>query len=814
MAAGASVKAAVNLGEQVNKVGVVFRGSEKDVLKWSESTAEALGLSSRQALEAAGTFGNMLVPMGFARDKAADMSKAMVGLAADMASFNNASPEDTLLALRAGLAGETEPLRRFGVFLNQARIEEEALALGISDGTTQLTAAQKAQATYAVILKDTADTQGDFGRTSESLANQQRIIRAQFEDAAAQLGTSLIPLFSKFAKGVSEATMFMREHETATKVLFGVLGVLGGTIVLVNAGMKIHNTMLTLGKVANALFTRSAVAKTAAEEAQTVATVAATRAHRALNLTLLANPIALTVAALAALGVVLVVAWRRSETFRNVVKAVFETVGAAVAGFAIFFTKTLPGAFTKVINWTKANWPKIATVIAGPFAPIVALATDAFGVRTKLINALKAIPSAALEIAKDIGKKIVDGIVGGITGLPGRLKGAVEGGLRSALGALNPFSTVEEGGARFIGMPLAKGTIGGWVFGSAELPQRMADTVRAAVERARQEVDRQRSVLGAAFGGLADKAGQIFDEVTNQHLTASEKKIAAIEQRRRREDMLQAVTDAKTRLAEARRSGDRSSIIQAEQALARAQEDIVLTKLQSQADRERKDYEVRRQLQKEAMQKRLEALQNQLAKEGATWQEAMARIAKTLRASGADFSNAGAVLGAAFAQAMRAAAAGVATGAVDVREAGIAGAADVQTARREDRARRKEEARRRRIRESIERENALRAKGGLPPIATAFAHGGAVMRGPVLGLLGETAASRPEIVAPEPVMAGVFRKEIASAFERLRPAAQERMPGTAGGGGDVTVNQYFTRQPDDPAAYLRQSAFAARTAFG
>ena len=63
--------------------------------------------------------GNMLVPMGIGRKKAAEMSKQLVELAADMASFNNASPEETLDALRSGLAGETEPLRKFGVFLNR-----------------------------------------------------------------------------------------------------------------------------------------------------------------------------------------------------------------------------------------------------------------------------------------------------------------------------------------------------------------------------------------------------------------------------------------------------------------------------------------------------------------------------------------------------------------------------------------------------------------------------------------------------------------------------------------------------------------------
>ena len=113
----------------------MFRGpGAKAVQAWSKTTATGIGISQRAALEAAGTFGNMLVPMGLGRKEAAGMSTRMVNLAGDMASFNNASPEETLEALRAGISGETEPLRRFGVRLSQARIEEQAMRMGLKKG--------------------------------------------------------------------------------------------------------------------------------------------------------------------------------------------------------------------------------------------------------------------------------------------------------------------------------------------------------------------------------------------------------------------------------------------------------------------------------------------------------------------------------------------------------------------------------------------------------------------------------------------------------------------------------------------------------
>ncbi|HLB03869.1 MAG TPA: hypothetical protein VJK66_02520 [Gaiellaceae bacterium] len=437
--------AASDLGEQVNKASVVFRGSEKDILAWGKTTASSLGISNRAALEATGTFGNMLVPMGIARKEAAGMSKVMVGLAADMASFNNASPEETLDALRAGIAGETEPLRRFGVFLNQDRIELEALSSGLVEADVnmlkvrqtqstlqkaieragevyrtsgkdsqeykdallaidaaevqvskaldgkvpKLTAAQKAQATYAIITKDTADAQGDFARTSDSVANQERIRAAVTEDSTAKLGKGLLPVMQTFNSVLTAGARFAGEHSTAVTILVGVFAALAVGVLAVNAGLALY---------------RAAV-------------VGATAAQWAWNTALSANPIGLVVIALAALAVGLVLAWQHSETFRSIVTGAFDAVRGAASAVLAFFRgawqavsglvsgpfgsivggardlfgvrSALVGAFEAVKSWLGDKWPEVATLLSGPFIPIVALATNAFGVRSALVGAFE-----------------------------------------------------------------------------------------------------------------------------------------------------------------------------------------------------------------------------------------------------------------------------------------------------------------------------------------------------------------------------------------------------------------------------------------
>jgi hypothetical protein len=201
IAAGAGVVAglkdaiggASDLAESTSKANVVFGDASASVLRFADDAATGMGQAQAQALEAAGTFGNLLRSVGLSEKQAADFSTTMVGLASDLASFNNTSVDDALVALRAGLVGETEPLKRFGVNLNDATLKAEALKLGLSDGKSVLDANTKAQAAYSLIMKQTVLAQGDFARTSGGLANQNKILGAQWTELTTSLGTGVLP---------------------------------------------------------------------------------------------------------------------------------------------------------------------------------------------------------------------------------------------------------------------------------------------------------------------------------------------------------------------------------------------------------------------------------------------------------------------------------------------------------------------------------------------------------------------------------------------------------------------------------------------
>lgn len=198
------VSMASNLEESQSKVNVVFGNSAKIVNDFAETSARSFGITKQAALEATGTFGNLLQAFGTGKGQAAEMSTTLIGLAADLASFNNTGIEDAIQALRSGLSGETEPLKRFGVAINDARLKQEAMTLGLYDGKGALDINAKTQAAYALILKDTGLAQGDFERTSGGFANQMRILKASLTDAATELGTVLLPYFKTFVTFVND----------------------------------------------------------------------------------------------------------------------------------------------------------------------------------------------------------------------------------------------------------------------------------------------------------------------------------------------------------------------------------------------------------------------------------------------------------------------------------------------------------------------------------------------------------------------------------------------------------------------------------
>jgi len=185
---------AAEVEESLSKNRVVFGENAKAVEQFADRSLQAFGVTRREALEATGVIGALGSAMGMAEADSADMATALVGLAGDMSSFNNASVEETLTAIQAGLRGENEPLRRFGVLLDAITLKNKALEKGIIKSTKEaLTPQAKALAAYEVILEQTQIQMGDFARTSDSATNQQKLLAGALDDIKTRIGEQFLP---------------------------------------------------------------------------------------------------------------------------------------------------------------------------------------------------------------------------------------------------------------------------------------------------------------------------------------------------------------------------------------------------------------------------------------------------------------------------------------------------------------------------------------------------------------------------------------------------------------------------------------------
>ncbi|MEJ1087056.1 hypothetical protein WDU99_01850 [Microbacterium sp. Mu-80] len=191
-----SIDKASDLNETLSAAEAIFGEQTAAMDKWSQNAAQNLGLSQGAALDAATGFGDMFTQLGFAGDQAAGMSQDVLQMAADLGSFRNLETGDVLDKISGAMRGEYDSLQALIPNINAARVEQEALAATGKESAKELTAQEKAAATLAIINKDGAAAMGDFARTSDSAANQQKIMTATLEEQQAELGQQLLPAWT------------------------------------------------------------------------------------------------------------------------------------------------------------------------------------------------------------------------------------------------------------------------------------------------------------------------------------------------------------------------------------------------------------------------------------------------------------------------------------------------------------------------------------------------------------------------------------------------------------------------------------------
>jgi hypothetical protein len=185
-----------NAEEMMGKFNVVFGESADRVTSSLDEFGKSVGRSKYDLMGMAASIQDTFVPMGFARDEAASLSIQLTELATDVASFNNANDPDVMRDFQSALVGNHETVRKYGIVITEATLNQELLNMGIEGGTKAATEAQKVQARMNMIFAGTTDAQGDAARTSQSWANQMRRLKSIISDTATDMGLKLLPILS------------------------------------------------------------------------------------------------------------------------------------------------------------------------------------------------------------------------------------------------------------------------------------------------------------------------------------------------------------------------------------------------------------------------------------------------------------------------------------------------------------------------------------------------------------------------------------------------------------------------------------------
>lgn len=194
---GDGIALASSMQEVANVVDTTFGDNAAKINAWAKTTKSSFGIGVLSAKDYASTMGATLKGMGIEDESLYDMSTALVGLAGDMASFRNLDTATAFRKIMSGMTGEMEPLKDLGIIMSETNLASHALMMGIEGDWAKLDSATKTQVRFNYLMQQTADMQGDFAKTSDSYANQLRLLDENINSLKLALGESILPVVTE-----------------------------------------------------------------------------------------------------------------------------------------------------------------------------------------------------------------------------------------------------------------------------------------------------------------------------------------------------------------------------------------------------------------------------------------------------------------------------------------------------------------------------------------------------------------------------------------------------------------------------------------
>lgn len=325
------VNAASDQEQAIGAVNSVFGEYATTIHDASKSAATDLGLSQAQFEQLNTLTGALLKNAGVPLDEVSESAINLTKVGADLSAMYGGTVADSMGAINSALKGEMDPLEAFGVSLKATAIEQKAVAMGLVDAEGKATDYGKKMATVALIQEQAADSAGTFAAESGSVAGQSQILKAQFKDLQADLGTKLLPVIVKFAEVLRGIVTFVTNNQGW---LIPTIAAIGAIVLAVQAWQFATQAWVVIQEVATAV-------------------------QWAFNAAMMANPIGLIIIAVAALVAGFILLYKNVGWFR-------EAVDKAVDGIVKAFEWCLD-VVKGVFGWVKDNWPLLLAIITGPF---------------------------------------------------------------------------------------------------------------------------------------------------------------------------------------------------------------------------------------------------------------------------------------------------------------------------------------------------------------------------------------------------------------------------------------------------------------
>jgi len=226
---GSLLRLASDAEEVGSKFNVVFADLAGSADAWASSFADSVGRAETETKRAMANAGDLFKPLGFAVDEAFELSKALVGLSVDVASFSNAMDAEVMRDFQSALVGNHETVRKYGIVISESTLEQEAFRKGLHKNYAELTDQQKVLLRYSLLVKGSADAQGDAVRTADSYANQMKRLKAALADTGTELGEVFLPaattalqgVNSLFKEGRAAVNDWARDFKEGVKIVTG-----------------------------------------------------------------------------------------------------------------------------------------------------------------------------------------------------------------------------------------------------------------------------------------------------------------------------------------------------------------------------------------------------------------------------------------------------------------------------------------------------------------------------------------------------------------------------------------------------------------